>query len=64
MAHRSSLLVEVRIDWGCAALPDSETVFLSTTECNLRHTLCFSGRKQNHRALSGGLIAKLCPGQD
>lgn len=65
MAHRSSSVVEVRTDWGCAAPPDSETVFLSTTECGLRHTLCFfSRRKQNHRALSGGLIAKLCPGQD
>lgn len=65
MAHSSSSLVEVRTDWACAAPPDSETVFLRTTECGLRHTLCsFSRRKQNHRALSGGLVAKLCPGQD
>lgn len=64
MAHKSSSLVEVRTDWACAAPPDSETVFLGTTECGLCHTLCsFSRRKQNHRALSGGLVAKLCPGQ-
>lgn len=66
MAHKSSSLVEVRTDWACAAPPDSETVFPGTTEAyGLRHTLCsFSRRKQNHRALSGGLVAKLCPGQD
>lgn len=63
MAHKSSSLVEVRTDWRCAAPPDSETEFLSTTECG-HYTLCFLRRKQNHRALSGGLIAKLCPGQD